>query len=51
MHLAAKVGGIGYNIAHPGEMFYKNVSLNTAVMEGAFLSGVERFLTVSSACV
>lgn len=51
MHLAAKVGGIGYNLAHPGEMFYRNVSLNTTVMEAARLAGVERFLCISSACV
>lgn len=51
MHLAAKVGGIGYNIAHPGEMFYKNVVLNTMVMETARVCGVKRFLVVSSACV
>lgn len=51
MHLAAKVGGIGYNNAHPGEMFYKNVILNTIVMEAARVAGAGRFLTVSSACV
>ena len=51
MHLAAKVGGIGYNIAHPGEMFYKNVILNTTIMEAARLAKAERFLSVSSACV
>ncbi len=51
MHLAAKVGGVAFNAAHPGEMFFKNVSINTNLLEAARQSGCERFLCVSSACV
>lgn len=51
LHLAAKVGGVGYNVTHQGSMFYANVALNTAAMEAARRAGVARFLLVSSACV
>lgn len=51
MHLAAKVGGVGYNVGHQGTMFYANVLLNTQVMEAARLAGVKGYLCISSACV
>lgn len=51
MHLAAKVGGVGYNIEHQGAMFYANVMMNTQMMEAARLAGVKGYLCVSSACV
>ena len=51
MHLAAKVGGVGYNVGHQGTMFTANVLINTNMMEAARLENVERYLVVSSACV
>ncbi|HTY45848.1 MAG TPA: NAD-dependent epimerase/dehydratase family protein [Patescibacteria group bacterium] len=51
MHLAARVGGVGYNVAHQGTMFTENVLLSTNMMEAARLEGVQRYLCVSSACV
>lgn len=51
MNLAAKVGGIDYNRTHQGTMFRDNVISNTNMLEAARLSGTERFLVVSSACV
>jgi GDP-L-fucose synthase len=51
LHLAAHVGGVGYNAARPGALFYANVVMNANVMEAAVRSGVERYLCVSSACV
>jgi GDP-L-fucose synthase len=50
-NLAAKVGGVGYNIAHPAIMFTRNVLINTLMLEAAREEGVERYLCVSSACV
>ena len=50
-HLAGRVAGVSYNQAHPGTMLRENVLLNTNMLEGARLAGVERFLVVSSACV
>jgi GDP-L-fucose synthase len=51
INAAAKVGGIDYNAAHPGDMFYTNVLLTLNMLEAARLKNVERFLVVSSACV
>src|SRR3989338_1962896 len=50
-HLAADVGGIHYNIAHPGTIFKENLSAFMNILEAARKNNVERFLTVSSACV
>jgi len=51
MHLAARVGGVGYNLSHPGTLFFENVIMSTNMMEASVRSGVERYLCVSSACV
>lgn len=51
LHLAAKVGGIGFNKAHPGTMFRDNVLINTNILEASRLHRAERILMVSSACV
>lgn len=51
MHLAAKVGGVGFNVEHQGTMFTANVLMNTQMMEAARLEGVKSYLCVSSACV
>lgn len=51
LNLAARVGGIGYNAAHPGVMFRENMLLASNVLEAARLADVQRFLVVSSACV
>jgi len=51
MHLAARVGGLEYNIENPASIFYENVQLFLNVLEASRLSEVERFLVTSSACV
>ncbi|UCC68784.1 MAG: NAD-dependent epimerase/dehydratase family protein, partial [Armatimonadota bacterium] len=51
MHLAADVGGIKYNMAHPGTIFRNNLLPFMHMLEAARYAKVERFLTVSSACV
>jgi len=50
-HLAAVVGGVGRNVAHPAGMFTPNILMNTQMLEAARLEGVERYLYTSSACV
>src|SRR3989344_4069873 len=32
IHLAAKVGGIGFNLQKPGELFYDNLIMGTQLM-------------------
>ncbi|MBI5019635.1 NAD-dependent epimerase/dehydratase family protein [Candidatus Gottesmanbacteria bacterium] len=51
INLAAHVGGISYNMTHQATMLRDNFGIASAMLEGARLSGVERFLVVSSACV
>lgn len=51
LHLGAKLTGIGYNVAHSGDMFYQNAIVNLQMMEAARLEDVQRYLCVSSACV
>ena len=50
IHLAAVVGGIGANSAHPGRFFYENVIMGTLVLEHARRAGVEKFVGVGTIC-
>jgi GDP-L-fucose synthase len=50
LHLAADVGGIGYNVAHPGQVFYANVMMGALVMEHARRAGAAKFVGVGSVC-
>lgn len=50
IHLAAKVGGIGFNRAHPAEMFYDNIMMGAQLMHEAYLAGVEKFVAVGTIC-
>ncbi|NLV27535.1 MAG: GDP-L-fucose synthase [Methanomicrobiales archaeon] len=50
IHLAAKVGGIGYNREHPAELFYDNAIMGIQLMEAARISGVQKFVAVGTVC-
>lgn len=50
IHLAAVVGGIGANRAHPGEFYYKNMVMGVHLMEEARLHGVEKFTAIGTIC-
>jgi GDP-L-fucose synthase len=49
-HLAANVGGIGYNQEKPGELFYDNITMGVQVMEAAREAGVEKVIAVGTIC-
>jgi len=49
-HLAANVGGIGYNQAKPGELFYDNLMMGTQLMEAARRADVGKFVAVGTIC-
>ena len=51
LNLAASVGGIGYNAAHPATVFQANMRGFLNIIEAASKAGVERFLVTSSACI
>lgn len=50
IHLAADVGGIGYNLNHPATLFHDNALMGLLVMEEARRCGAERFLATGSVC-
>lgn len=50
IHLAAKVGGIGYNMANPGSLFYDNAVMGIQLMEAARQANVEKFVAVGTIC-
>jgi GDP-L-fucose synthase len=50
IHLAATVGGIGFNREKPGTLFYDNLMMGMHLMESARMIGVQKFLTVGSIC-
>jgi GDP-L-fucose synthase len=50
IHLAAKVGGIGYNQAYPAEMFYDNMRMGIYLMHEAWKQGVEKFVAIGTIC-
>jgi GDP-L-fucose synthase len=49
-HLAARVGGIGFNSRHPAVLVHDNVLLGAHVFEQSRLAGVRRLVAVSSVC-
>jgi GDP-L-fucose synthase len=50
IHLAAVVGGIGYNREIPGTMFYDNILMGTHMMEESRKAGVEKFVAIGTIC-
>ncbi len=50
IHLAAVVGGIGANKAHPAEFFYKNLMMGVPLMHEAWETGVEKFVAIGTIC-
>lgn len=50
IHLAAKVGGIGFNLEKPGSLFYDNLIMGVQLMEEARKKGVKKFVAVGTIC-
>ncbi len=50
IHLAANVGGIGYNRDNPGELFYDNIVMGVHLMEEARKAGVKKFVGLGTIC-
>lgn len=50
IHLAARVGGIGYNQTHAGELFYDNLMMSTQMMEAARQAGVKKYIAIGTVC-
>ena len=50
IHLAAKVGGIGFNKEVPGELFYDNIIMGTQLMEASRQEGIAKFVAIGTVC-
>jgi GDP-L-fucose synthase len=50
IHLAAVVGGIGYNKENPGRFLYENLMMGTQLIEQARLNGVKKFVALGTVC-
>ena len=50
LHLAARVGGIGANMAAPADLYLDNLLLGTNVIEAARHAGVEKTVVVGTIC-
>jgi GDP-L-fucose synthase len=50
IHLAARVGGIGFNREIPGELYFDNLIMGALLMEEARLARVEKFVAVGTIC-
>ncbi|RJP45011.1 GDP-L-fucose synthase [Candidatus Parcubacteria bacterium] len=50
IHLAAKVGGIGFNEEKPAELFYDNIVMGVQLMEAARQAGIQKFVGLGTIC-
>ena len=50
IHLAARVGGIGYNRVHPAELYIDNLLMGTYVVEEARAHDVAKTVLVGTVC-
>jgi len=50
IHLAARVGGIGANRAHPAEFFYDNLMMSVPLLHESWRAGVEKFVAIGTVC-
>jgi GDP-L-fucose synthase len=50
LHLAAEVGGIGANRAHPAEFFYNNLMMGAQLLHEGWRAGLEKFVALGTVC-
>lgn len=50
LHLAAVVGGIGANMAHPGQFFYDNAMMGIQLIEAARQADISKFVSLGTVC-
>jgi GDP-L-fucose synthase len=50
IHLAAKVGGIGYNLENPGSLFYENIMMGVPMLHEGYLRKIEKFVALGTIC-
>ena len=50
IHLAAKVGGIGFNQENPATLFYDNLMMGTQLIHEGYLHGIGKFVAIGTIC-
>jgi GDP-L-fucose synthase len=50
IHLAARVGGIGFNREFPATLFYDNLMMGTQLIHEAHIRKIEKFVAVGTIC-
>ncbi len=50
IHLAGRVGGIGFNQKYPGTLFFDNLVMGTQLIEAARLAKVKKFVQLGTVC-
>lgn len=50
IHLAAKVGGIGFNQKKPAELFYDNLIMGAQLLHEGYLRKIEKFVALGTIC-
>jgi GDP-L-fucose synthase len=50
IHLAAKVGGIGFNQKKPAELFYDNLIMGIQLLHEGYLRKIEKFTALGTIC-
>lgn len=50
IHLAARVGGIGFNQKYPAQLFYDNAIMGIQLIEASRIKGVKKFVAIGTIC-
>ena len=50
IHLAAKVGGIGFNQQNPASLFYENAIMGIQLIHEGYLRKIEKFVALGTIC-
>jgi GDP-L-fucose synthase len=50
IHLAAKVGGIGFNLDYPATLFYENLIMGIQLLHEGHLRDIEKFVAIGTIC-
>jgi len=50
IHLAAKVGGIGFNQENPATLFYENLMMSTQLLHEGYLRNIKKFVAIGTIC-
>jgi GDP-L-fucose synthase len=50
IHLAARVGGIGFNQENPATLFYENLMMGTQLLHEGYQRKIEKFVAIGTIC-